>query len=116
MIFMHHQPVPVGSRWIDQYVLKNAEAFFELVDQYDTIRAISWGHVHQEFNSQRKGVALIATPSTCVQFEPHNTEFKLDNSMPGYRTYKLFADGCFNSNVNRVEEKHYAIDFASSGY
>ena len=116
MIFLHHQPVPVGSEWVDQYVVKNASAFFEIVDKYDNIRAISWGHVHQEFNSHRKGVALLATPSTCVQFTPKSKEFKVDSVMPGYRSYQLYENGCFNTTVMRVADKAYAINFASTGY
>ena len=116
MVFLHHQPVPVGSRWLDQYVVKNASAFFDVIDKYDNIRAISWGHVHQEFNAQRKGVALIATPSTCIQFAPKNDEFKVDDAMPGYRAYTLYSNGSFNTGVSRVPDKAYAINFASTGY
>ena len=116
IVFLHHQPVPVGSEWIDQYVVKNANAFFKVIDKYDNVRAISWGHVHQEFNSHRKGVALMSTPSTCVQFTPKSKQFQVDSIMPGYRSYKLYDNGCFNTRVVRVEEKVYAINFASTGY
>ena len=30
MIMLHHQPVPVGSKWIDQYILRNADSFFSV--------------------------------------------------------------------------------------
>ena len=116
IVFLHHQPVPVGSKWVDQYVVKNADAFFSIVDKFDNVRAISWGHVHQEFNSFRNGVALMATPSTCVQFTPKSNKFKVDAAMPGYRSYQLYENGCYNTCVNRVEERGYAINFASTGY
>lgn len=116
MIFLHHQMLAVGSAWVDQYAVKNSHAFFEIVDRFKNVKAISWGHVHQEYNSLRKGVALMATPSTCVQFTPKHDEFQVDTIMPGYRHYKLYPDGRFTTKVHRVEQKKYAINFAATGY
>ncbi|WP_239923543.1 3',5'-cyclic-AMP phosphodiesterase [Agaribacterium haliotis] len=115
-IFLHHQPVPVGCKWLDQYVVSDADAFFELVDQYQQVKMISWGHVHQEFYRERNGVALIGTPSTCIQFLPNSDEFKLDTRMPGYRNYVLNEDGSFESEVRRSEAKAYAVDMTATGY
>lgn len=116
LVFLHHQIVPVGSAWVDQYVVKSHQQFFNVIDRFDNVKAVSWGHVHQEFNSRRKGVALMATPSTCVQFMPGQDNFQVDPAMPGYRAYKLYPDGRFTTKVHRVAEKHYSIDYASTGY
>jgi Icc protein len=115
-IFLHHQPVPVGSAWVDQYVVENAQEMFDICDRHTQLKLISWGHIHQEYNGARNGVALMATPSTCVQFKPRSDEFVVSTAMPGYRTYSLFEDGHFESGVERVEEKQYGIDYASTGY
>jgi len=116
LVFLHHQVVEVGSAWVDQYAVKNSEELFEIIDRFDNVKAISWGHVHQEFNGMRNGVALLATPSTCVQFVPNRDEFQVDHIMPGYRSYRLYPDGRFSTQVHRVTEKHYEIDFAATGY
>ncbi len=116
MIFLHHQPVPVGSEWLDGYVVKNADEFFKIVDKYSNVKAICWGHVHQEFEGERNGVKLYATPSTCVQFAPEEAKFKVDRLMPGYRVIDLYPNGRFTSNVKRIKNKVYSIDFASTGY
>ncbi|WP_229837771.1 3',5'-cyclic-AMP phosphodiesterase [Cellvibrio zantedeschiae] len=116
MIMLHHQPVLVGSKWIDQYILRNADAFFALVDRFSNVKAIVWGHVHQDFNSQRKGVDLIATPSTCVQFKPLCDDFTVDTLMPGYRWFDLYDDGSLSTGVERVSGKEYVIDYKSAGY
>jgi len=115
-VFLHHQPVPVGSAWVDQYVVENAGDFFDICDCHEQIKFISWGHIHQEFNGERRGVTLMATPSTCVQFEPGIDDFQVSQAMPGYRTYTLHADGRFESGVSRIEERAYTIDYASTGY
>ena len=36
---------------------------------------LSWGHVHQCFDDRRRGVRLLATPSTCAQFLPLSDQF-----------------------------------------
>lgn len=116
MIFLHHQPLPVGSAWVDQYVVKSADTFLHMIDQYAHVKAVSWGHVHQEYFTRRNTIDYFATPSTCVQFVPQNDEFKVDYAMPGYRKIDLYPDGTFSTKVFRVEGKDYVIDYASTGY
>jgi len=116
IVFLHHQPVLVGSDWIDQYAVDNAHAFFSILDQYPQVKVVCWGHIHQEFLSTHKDIRFLATPSTCVQFEPRSHIFKVSEAMPGYRTFDLFADGSFSSEVKRVNIKSFSIDLASTGY
>ncbi len=116
MIMLHHQPVLVGSAWIDQYILRNADAFFTIIDRYPNVKAVVWGHVHQEFRSKHKQVDLIATPSTCVQFKPLCHDFTVDTLMPGYRWFDLHDDGSFTTGIERVTGKQYVIDYKSAGY
>lgn len=116
MIFLHHQPVPVGCAWLDQYVVSNAKEFFAITDRFSNVKAISWGHVHQEFYGVHKGVDLIASPSTCVQFKPRSKGFAVDDVMPGYRVYELHPNGDYTTQICRVARRCYSIDFASLGY
>ncbi len=116
MVSLHHQLIPVGSTWIDQYVVRNADALFKLIDAFPTVKIITWGHVHQEFQARRNGVELLATPSTCVQFKPYCDDFTVDTLMPGYRWFDLREDGSFNTGIMRVSGKQYVIDYKSAGY
>jgi len=116
MVMFHHQPVNVGSAWIDQYIIRNADALFAIIDRHPQVKALVWGHVHQDFVSQRNGVALIATPSTCVQFKPLCDDFTVDTQMPGYRWFDLHEDGSFDTGIERVTGKEYVIDYKSAGY
>nr|MBX2809039.1 metallophosphoesterase [Cellvibrionaceae bacterium] len=34
LMSFHHQPVPIGSRWMDNYILQNAEAFWRVIKPY----------------------------------------------------------------------------------
>lgn len=116
LIFLHHQPVPVGCAWLDNQKIKSSEAFFNLLDEYPHVKAVVWGHVHQEFNGSHNHIQLMATPSTCIQFKPNSDEFAIDHTMPGYRWLYLYPDGSLETEVHRVDKKKYAIDFESAGY
>lgn len=116
LVFLHHQPVPVGSAWIDQYIVRSADAFFDLIDSFPQVKGVCWGHVHQAFEAERKGIKLWATPSSCVQFKPGIDEFTVDRLMPGYRWFNLHPDGQINSGISRIPEKTYSIDYNSAGY
>ena len=113
---LHHQPVLVGSKWIDQYIVRNADAFFGVLDRFTNVKAVVWGHVHQDFSGKRKSVDLFATPSTCVQFKPLCDDFTVDTLMPGYRWFDLKDDGTLTTGIERVTGKEYVIDYKSAGY
>jgi len=116
LIWLHHQPVPMGSLWLDSMAVDNPQAFFDITDRYTQVRAIVWGHVHQEFEQQRKGVKLLATPSTCVQFQPGSREFTVDLVPPGYRWLELSPDGSLRTGVERLQEFPGEIHQDARGY
>lgn len=116
LVCLHHHPVKCGCDWLDQQLVSNADAFFELLDGSDKVRAVLWGHIHQEIDRQRNGVRLLATPSSCVQFEPDSVDFKLDQNSPGYRWLKLHADGRIDTAISRIDTV-FELDYKSStGY
>jgi len=104
LVGLHHHPVPMGSRWLDRVGLTNAAEFLHTIDAHRNVRAIVWGHVHQSFDVLRKGVRLLATPSTCAQFMPNSDDFAVDRRPPAYRTLELRADGSLLTEVVWVEE------------
>ena len=103
LVSLHHHPVRMASRWLDSVGLQNADEFFAITDRHPQLRAILWGHVHQSYDSRRKGVRLLAVPSTCAQFLPHSDQFAVDPSPPGYRRLTLRNDGTIDTEVLRVE-------------
>jgi 3',5'-cyclic-AMP phosphodiesterase len=104
MVCLHHHPVPMESRWLDSVGLTNAAEFLQTIDRHKNVRAIVWGHVHQSYDSLRKGVRLLATPSTCAQFLPKAQDFAVDQRPPAYRTLELRADGSLLTEVVWVEQ------------
>ncbi len=116
MICLHHQVVPVGSEWIDQYVVRSARRFFDIIAPYSNIKIVLWGHVHQLYDGHYGAAQLLATPSTCIQFKPQQDDFAVDDLMPGYRWFDLYDDGRYETGVHRVTAREYSIDYSSSGY
>jgi Icc protein len=116
LVCMHHQPVKVGSAWIDTMAIENPEPLFAIIDRHPQVRGILWGHVHQTFEARRGPLRLMASPSTCVQFTPHIDEFQVDEEPPGFRLLALLPDGRILSEVVRIDEVPQGLEVASSGY
>ncbi len=104
LVCLHHPPVNIGSVWLDGMQLNNSEEFFAVLDKYPHVKAAIWGHIHQEFNAERNGVHLMATPSTCVQFMPEAGEYRRDSRAAGYRYLKLHTSGEIETYTLRLNE------------
>jgi Icc protein len=99
LVALHHHPVSVHSTWMDSMILSNAEEFLSIIDSFNHIRGIIWGHIHQEFDETRNNVSLLGSPSTCLQFKPKSDVFAVDDKMPAYRKITLKTDGSIDSKV-----------------
>ncbi|MGE8322998.1 MAG: 3',5'-cyclic-AMP phosphodiesterase [Pseudomonas sp.] len=116
LVCLHHQPVDIGCAWIAPIGLRNAQALFDIVEGYPQVRALLWGHVHQEWDEVRAGRRLLATPSTCIQFAAGSEDFAVSEEQPGYRWLRLHADGRLETGVERVLDFEVKLDFDSPGY
>ena len=102
---------------LDKINLNNSSQFLEIIDQYQNIKAVMCGHIHQDTHINRQGVEFYSTPSTCWQFTPKSHGFKLDTKMPGYRWITLNENGTLQTEVIRIEHDEALIpDMKSTGY
>jgi Icc protein len=99
LLAVHHQPVVVGSPWIDKYRLFNPEAFLELVDKHMDVKAVVWGHIHQVFEANRNGTLMLGSPSSAINGLPGAQKFTPDPSGPACRWLELKADGTVYSKI-----------------
>jgi 3',5'-cyclic-AMP phosphodiesterase len=93
LIGLHHPPVPIGSSWMDAMALQNPEEMFSILDKYNEVKGLVWGHIHQLFKSERNGILLHGSPSSCVQFKPNTDKFVRDALGPGYTVLQLYKNG-----------------------
>ncbi|VVO41274.1 3',5'-cyclic-AMP phosphodiesterase [Pseudomonas fluorescens] len=116
LVCFHHHPVSIGCAWMEPIGLRNPDALFAVLDRFPHVRAVLWGHVHQEIDRERDGVRLLASPSTCIQFAPGSEDFKVSEQAPGYRWLRLHADGRLETGVERVQDFEFTVDYGSNGY
>lgn len=116
LVLLHHHPIPVGSAWLDQHTLTEADSLWDVVSQHKNVKALLSGHVHQDHDVVHQGVRVITTPSTCVQFKPDSDDFALDALSPGWRVLELFDDGELKTDVYRLPNGRYSPDFSAGGY
>ena len=101
LIAGHHQPVNIGSPWIDKYPLTEAEGFLRLVDKHANVKAVIWGHVHQVFEVDRMGTAMLAGPSSAINALPGAQKFTPDETGPACRWLELRVDQTLLSGIIR---------------
>lgn len=116
LIMLHHHPLPSGCTWLDQHSLRNAHMLAEVLARYPKANTLLCGHIHQELDLDWHGKRLFATPSTCVQFKPHCTNFAIDTAAPGWRYLDLYPDGRVETQVMRIESDEFRPDSDSEGY
>ncbi|HIF51239.1 MAG TPA: 3',5'-cyclic-AMP phosphodiesterase [Thiotrichaceae bacterium] len=104
LIALHHHPVPINSPWMDAMSLTNTKELLSIIDKFDHVRALVWGHIHQEFELLRNNVRLLGTPSTCLQFKPESDVYAVDDKPPAYRKLELLEDGNIKTEVVYVLE------------
>ncbi|QFY42859.1 phosphodiesterase [Candidatus Methylospira mobilis] len=102
LIFMHHAAVSVASPWLDTMRIDNADNLLNCLASFDQIKAVVFGHVHQELDIHYRGIRFLACPSTCAQFLPKSAQFALDPIAPGFRWIDLYGNGHMETGIVRV--------------
>ncbi|RME70111.1 MAG: 3',5'-cyclic-AMP phosphodiesterase [Planctomycetota bacterium] len=102
LVVLHHNPCDIGSRWFAPLGIEDEAAFWEGIERHERVRAVLFGHIHQDFERVRGGVRLLASPSTSAQFAPGTDTLVIDDRPPGWRWLVLHPDGRVESWVERL--------------
>ena len=104
MVFLHHHPVLIGSESMDTMIIENSQLLIDLIKSHNNIKGVSWGHIHNVFETKINNAKLFSSPSTCFQSQPKSKKFTIDfNSHPGYRIINLNEKGVIETSVVRVK-------------
>jgi Icc protein len=95
-IVMHHHPIEVNTPLIDKLMLKNKDAFWDIVSNTN-VKLIICGHVHGDYQFQHQNIFIETSPASCYQFVKQTTEFAMENKI-GCKFYKFDEEG-FTSSV-----------------
>ncbi len=102
IVFLHHQPILVGSRWIDRYGLEDGRALRELVTGTDKIKAVGWGHIHHAFRHTDRSGLWLGCPSAAANTLPRRERFTPDSAGPAGRWFRLQENGRVYSGILRA--------------
>lgn len=102
LVALHHQPLAVGSPWIDKYALQAGDALLGCLAADGRVRCVLWGHVHQDFRAEREGMILLGAPSTVANGQPGREKFTLDELGPACRWLQLGPDGEVDTGLLRA--------------
>jgi Icc protein len=99
LVALHHQPVPVGSPWIDKYPLLQAQHFWQAIGVGGQVKVVCWGHIHQPFTQQVDGILALGSPSSVSNTLPGSRRFSDDGRGGLCRWLELAADGSVNTGL-----------------
>lgn len=109
LIFLHHHPLSIASPWMDKMGLQQPEQFWEIVTAFPQVKAVAFGHIHDEFmgqvtNQRGDSIAVYGTPATCVQLTHHNERLGFKHANPGWREFLLYPDGRVETSVQYLQD------------
>jgi len=92
LVALHHQPIAIGTPWIDRFPLLNPQPLLQAIDRCPAVKAVVWGHIHQEFIDTRNGTVMMGGPSSAINTVPGVEKFTPDSFGPACRWLKLNGD------------------------
>jgi len=103
VIAIHHPPVLINSKWLDEIGLQNQHEFLQVINKYSRNSLLICGHVHQEIDQQLGNLRLLATPSTCHQYKANSDSMRRINTpSPAYRSVRLSATDGIDTKVHYI--------------
>jgi Icc protein len=103
IIAIHHPPVLINSKWLDELGLKNQSEFLQVIQKHSENTLLVCGHVHQEIDQLIDGLRLFATPSTCHQYEANSEHMsRIAAAAPAYRYVALSINNGIDTKVHYI--------------
>lgn len=63
-LFMHHPPMPLAFPRLDQYRILDGEHLGDLLDRFDNVRHLFFGHVHRPISGSWRGIPFSTLRGT----------------------------------------------------
>jgi Icc protein len=104
--FVHHQPLPIGVKWLDNLGFLNGQDLIRIVARHPQVRAVFFSHVHQPRIWRHLGFTLASVPALAFQFSQTEQETNgrhITHEMPGFRVVRVRGNG-------RIETAIHSLD------
>ncbi len=96
-LFMHHHPIECGLYEMDNHAnLKTSKEFWNLLERFDNVKHISFGHIHRIMHSVKNGISLHSTRGTAFQvaYRPDSRqEYLTNDENPTYAIVEIDKSG-----------------------
>jgi 3',5'-cyclic-AMP phosphodiesterase len=110
LVALHHPPVAVGSPWLDAMGCADGDEVLDCLAADGRVRCVVWGHIHQPYTGQHRGLWLHGTPATRIQFLPRSEHFGIADRRPGFRWINLMPTGAIETGVVYLPATPEALD------
>jgi Icc protein len=91
MLLIHHQVVPVGARWMDQFLADDMSPFWKTLAGGNVLGILS-GHLHTSYERMVENIPVWGLRSTAFQFVVQD-EPQIALLPPQYRVVTVREDG-----------------------
>ena len=71
ILLMHHHVVPIGTRWLDDFIADEVDRFWAIVTGRQVL-GIFCGHVHTTYEQVVGGIPVFGLRSTAFSFTPQD--------------------------------------------
>ena len=92
-VFLHHPPLPIHLRWLDELGLTNQEEFLSILARHPQVASVCYGHVHQVRRFRYCGALFLSAPALAFQFSPISQDGEITLEAPGFRRIEIRAGG-----------------------
>lgn len=89
LVFVHHPPLSIGTPWLDEIRLFDAQPLVELLAESPAVAALCTGHVHAALELQAGPVRVITCPSAATQMQLDSPAPRLSADPPAFRVFTL---------------------------
>ena len=104
-LYMHHHPIESGLYEMDNDAeFKSSEKFWDLLNQYQNIKHISFGHLHRIMHSIKQNITLHSTRGIGFQvaYQPNSKiEYLTNEEKPTYAVIDILDDN--NTRIHHHE-------------
>jgi 3',5'-cyclic AMP phosphodiesterase CpdA len=104
IVVTHHHVLPVGARWLDEFIAKDIDQFWRLLTapaHQENILGVISAHTHITYEKSVEGIPVFGVRSTAFPFAPTD-EPLLTLLPPNYRLFEV-KDGKLISQVFEVK-------------
>ncbi len=105
-VFVHHPPLPIGVRWLDDLGFLNGADLVDVLARHAQVRAVFFGHIHQPWIRRHRGIVFAGVPALAFQFsatEQEATGRHITRDTPGFRVVRAQADGGFETAIHYLD-------------